>query len=82
MENYPSSFDAAREGVSEAPVVDDERFETGRVATFAVGHAIHDTYTGFLPPLLPVLISKLALSKTEAGLLTAFMQSPSILQPF
>jgi FSR family fosmidomycin resistance protein-like MFS transporter len=82
LENRPPSFEVAKERVSEAPVGDDERFETGGVATFAIGHAIHDTYTGFLPPLLPVLISKLALSKTEAGLLTVFLQSPSILQPF
>jgi FSR family fosmidomycin resistance protein-like MFS transporter len=66
----------------EALATEGERFATGRVATFAAGHAIHDTYTGFLPPLLPALISKLALSKTEAGLLTVFLQSPSILQPF
>lgn len=60
----------------------EERFETGRVATLAVGHAVHDTYTGFLPPLLPVLITKLSLSKTEAGLLTIILQSPTLLQPF
>ncbi|MGD8814235.1 MAG: MFS transporter [Anaerolineales bacterium] len=61
---------------------EEERLETDREVTLAVGHAVHDTYTGFLPPLLPVLISKLAISKTEAGLLSVFLQSPSILQPF
>lgn len=66
---------------SSSPADNEGRFETGRVATFAAGHAIHDTYTGFLPPLLPALISKLALSKTEAGILTVFLQGPSILQP-
>ncbi len=62
--------------------VEEERLGTEREVTLAVGHAFHDTYTGFLPPLLPVLISKLALTKTEAGLLSVFLQSPSILQPF
>ncbi|KPL17709.1 MAG: hypothetical protein AMJ93_14725, partial [Anaerolineae bacterium SM23_84] len=40
-----------------------------------------DTFTGFLPPLLPVLITSLSLSKTEAGLLRVFLQGPSLLQP-
>jgi FSR family fosmidomycin resistance protein-like MFS transporter len=59
-----------------------ERFQTGRVLTISTGHAVHDTYTAFLAPLLPVFIATLALSKTEAGLLTVFMQGPSLLQPF
>ena len=59
-----------------------ERFQTGRVLTISTGHAVHDTYTAFLAPLLPVFIANLALSKTEAGLLTVFMQGPSLLQPF
>ena len=59
-----------------------ERFQTDRVLTITAGHAVHDTYTAFLAPLLPAFISNLALSKTEAGLLTVFMQGPSLLQPF
>jgi FSR family fosmidomycin resistance protein-like MFS transporter len=63
-------------------VAETERFQAGRVLTITAGHAMHDTYTAFLPPLLPVFIANLALSKTEAGLLTVFMQGPSLLQPF
>lgn len=59
-----------------------DRFHTVPVATIAAGHAVHDTFTAFLPPLLPVLINKFLLSKTEAGLLSVFMQAPSLLQPF
>jgi FSR family fosmidomycin resistance protein-like MFS transporter len=59
-----------------------ERFQTDGVLTISAGHAIHDTYTAFLAPLLPAFIANLALSKTEAGLLTVFMQGPSLLQPF
>ena len=59
-----------------------EPFQASRVLTITAGHAVHDTYTAFLPPLLPVFIANLALSKTEAGLLTVFMQGPSLLQPF
>jgi FSR family fosmidomycin resistance protein-like MFS transporter len=67
----------ARAGVAEA-----ERFQTDRVLTIASGHAVHDTYTAFLPPLLPAFIANLSLSTTEAGLLTVFIQAPSLLQPF
>ena len=57
------------------------QFKTGRVVTIATTHALHDTYTAFLAPLLPKFINTLSLSKTEAGLLTVFMQVPSLLQP-
>ncbi len=59
-----------------------ERFQADGVLTISAGHAVHDTYTAFLVPLLPAFIADLALSKTEAGLLTVFMQGPSLLQPF
>ncbi len=58
-----------------------EPFQTSPVVTLSGGHAVHDTYTAFLAPLLPVLIEKFSLLKTEAGLLSLFMQGPSILQP-
>ena len=56
-------------------------FQADRVATIAAGHVVHDTYTSFLPPLLPRFIADLSLSRTEAGVLTVFMQVPSLLQP-
>ncbi len=59
-----------------------EGFQTDGVLTISAGHAVHDTYTAFLAPLLPAFIANLALSKTEAGLLSVFMQGPSLLQPF
>ena len=67
---------------SVAMPADSGRFQAGRVFTISFGHAIHDTYTAFLSPLLPIFIANLALSKTEAGLLSLFMQAPSLLQPF
>ncbi len=65
-----------------APTAEAERFQTDRVLTISAGHAVHDTYTAFLAPLLPAFIANMALSRTEAGLLTVFMQGPSLLQPF
>jgi len=57
-------------------------FETGRVVTVSAAHGVHDTYTAFLPSLLPVFIANFAFSKTEAGLLSVFLQAPSLSQPF
>jgi FSR family fosmidomycin resistance protein-like MFS transporter len=58
------------------------RFQTSQVLTIVGGHFIHDTYSAFIAPLLPLIIEKLSLSLTLAGSLTAFMQYPSLLNPF
>ena len=69
--------------IAQAPdAAEPDRFQAAGVATITAGHAVHDTYTAFLPPLLPVLIEKFALSNAQAGLLSVFMQWPSLLQPF
>jgi FSR family fosmidomycin resistance protein-like MFS transporter len=60
---------------------DKAEFQTSSVLTVMAGHAVHDTYSGFLPPLLPAFIANLSLSRAEAGLLSVFLSSPSILQP-
>ena len=60
---------------------EDGRFQTGRVTSIAAGHAVHDTYTAFLAPLLPSFVEKFALTNAAAGLLAAFLQLPSLLQP-
>lgn len=62
--------------------LDQEIFQTSGVAVVSSGHAVHDTYTAFLPALLPLLIEKFSMSTTKAGLLTVFLQIPSLLQPF
>lgn len=67
--------------VDESTVAEDSEFQTGRVATIAAGHAVHDTFTAFLPPLLPRFIETMSLSNTAAGLLSSFLQIPSLLQP-
>ena len=59
-----------------------ESFQTGRVLTIAGGHLIHDIFTSFLAPLLPLIISKLGLSLTLAGSLAAFQQFPGLINPF
>ena len=58
-----------------------DRFETADVAVLGVAHALHDTYTAFLSPLIPELMRRLVLNRAEGGLLTVFLQAPSLLQP-
>ena len=62
-----------------APVEAD--FQTGRLVTIAGGHAVHDTFTAFLPPLLPRFVEKMSLTNTAAGFLSLFLQIPGLLQP-
>jgi FSR family fosmidomycin resistance protein-like MFS transporter len=59
----------------------EDEFQTGLVVTIAGGHAVHDTYTAFLPPLLPRFVEGLSLTNAAAGALAAFLQVPSLLQP-
>lgn len=57
-------------------------FQAGSVLTIAGGHLVHDTFSGFVAPLLPLIIEKLSLSLTLAGSLVAFQQFPSLVNPF
>ena len=58
------------------------RFQTERVFTIVGGHFIHDIYTAFLAPLLPLIIERLSLSFTLAGILTWALNLPAVLNPF
>ena len=60
----------------------DPEFQTERVLTIVGGHFVHDTYTAFLSPLLPLIIEKLSLSLAQAGSLWGFLQLPALLNPF
>ncbi len=64
-----------------APRATSGEFQTGRLVTIAGGHAVHDTFTAFLAPLLPRFVEKLALTNTAAGFLSMFLQMPGLLQP-
>ena len=56
-------------------------FQTGRVIMLSACHFIHDVYSSFLSPLLPLLIEKLSMTLTQAGLLSTVMQIPALLNP-
>ena len=68
--------------IATAKKSESEPFQTGGVLLLSVCHFIHDIYSSFLSPLLPLLIQKLSLSLTRAGLLTTIMQIPALLNPF
>ncbi|MFO7863176.1 MAG: MFS transporter, partial [Salinivirgaceae bacterium] len=53
-----------------------------RIFTIAASHYIHDVYSAFLAPVLPLLIEKLGLSYTSVGLLQVIQRSPSFFMPF
>jgi len=57
------------------------KFESGKIFTISIGHFIHDVYTSFLSPLLPLLIEKLGISYTLAGLLDVVRKIPSLFNP-
>ncbi len=56
-------------------------FQTSRVLVIAGGHMVHDLFTSFLSPLLPLIINKLSLSLTLAGVLASLQQFPSLINP-
>lgn len=58
-----------------------EQFQIGKILVLSVCHFIHDTYSSFLAPLLPLLIEKLSLTLTQAGLLSTMMQIPALMNP-
>lgn len=58
------------------------RFQTGKIMALSIGHFIHDVYSSFLSPLLPLLIDKLSLTLTQAGFLSTIMQLPALMNPY
>lgn len=56
-------------------------FQTSSVLTIIAGHAVHDMYTAFLAPLLPLFIAGFSLTVTQAGALSLFLLLPATIQP-
>lgn len=57
-------------------------FDAPRVGLVSAAHFIHDLYTSFLSPLLPLIIERLSLTLGQAGLLSTVMQVPALANPF
>lgn len=58
------------------------RFQSGNVIIISFSHLLHDIYSSFLAPILPLLIDKLGMSLTAAGLLSVIQRIPSLFNPF
>jgi len=59
-----------------------ETFKAGKVLALSVCHFIHDIYSSFLAPLLPLLIEKFSMTLSQAGFLYTVMQIPALFNPF
>ncbi len=61
---------------------DKKKFQRGNVITISFAHFVHDTFSAYLAPILPLLIEKLSLSYTLAGFLSVVRNLPSLINPF
>jgi FSR family fosmidomycin resistance protein-like MFS transporter len=59
-----------------------DTFHTDQVATVVGAHFIHDSFSAFVAPLLPVIQERLGTGYAATGGLSVFMQIPSLLNPF
>ena len=59
----------------------DDNFQTDKVVLISGGHFIHDVYSSFLSPFLPLLIPKFGLTMLLAGTLTVIFRLPSLFNP-
>lgn len=57
------------------------KFQTGNILLISLTHFVHDVYSSFLAPILPLLIEKLSMTYTQAGFLTVIQRLPSLLNP-
>ena len=59
----------------------EDKFQTLKTLVVSSAHVMHDTYAGFIAPLLPYLIERLSLLKVEAGMFMFLYQGTSVFQP-
>jgi FSR family fosmidomycin resistance protein-like MFS transporter len=55
--------------------------KTGHVISIAAAHLLHDAFTSFFAPLLPLLIEKLGFSYAVAGMLSVVQRIPALFNP-
>ena len=58
-----------------------QAFRTVNVTSVAAAHTLHDVYSSFFAPLLPLLTEKLGFTYTVAGILSVVQKLPSLLNP-
>ncbi|MDX2430566.1 MAG: MFS transporter [Bacteroides sp.] len=60
----------------------EDGFQKGKVLSISAAHFVHDCYTSFLAPALPLLIDKLGMSYGMTGMLAVIQRIPSLFNPF
>ncbi len=77
--------DSVKEGSAKGRSVKGGRekdgFDKKRVLAISTGHFVHDCYTSFLAPALPLIIDKLGISYGMTGLLAVIQRIPSLFNP-
>jgi len=58
-----------------------EGFQTVDVVSISLAHLAHDIYTSFLAPILPLIVAKLGISLSMAGMLSVIQKIPSLFNP-
>jgi len=58
-----------------------KHFKTDHVISIASAHLLHDVFTSFFAPLLPLLIEKLGFSYAVAGMLSVVQRIPALFNP-
>jgi len=58
------------------------KFQLNNVLLISIAHFVHDTYSAFLAPIIPLLKAKLGINNTLVSLLFVAQQIPSLLNPF
>ena len=59
-----------------------KNFQLARVFDISMGHFLHDVYSSFLTPLLPMFIERFGLSYSLATSLSLYGRIPSLFNPF
>jgi FSR family fosmidomycin resistance protein-like MFS transporter len=59
-----------------------KKLDKSKVLTISAAHMIHDTYSAFLAPLLPLLIEKMGISLSITAFLDIIRRVPALLNPF
>ncbi len=57
------------------------KFQRGKIITISIGHFSHDVFTAFLAPVLPLLIDKLGISLSMAGIMDVVRKIPALFNP-
>ena len=67
---------------SERIYMNNNKFQKSKVLTISTAHFMHDIYSSFLAPLLPLLIEKLGMSLFMTAFLDIARRLPFLLNPF